>query len=202
MYLIDARNMEDTKLIRPSVYFGCKRSLWSSTANRCTGALKQENICRKKLEASKSEYCIHRHSSIHTDHLLIYIYIYIYIKRNAESPTVNPPKDRDTILPLPSVRCSTFLPTKGVQPESSWLAFNRHPSRIPNCIPSILASRIPSRKIWGPVPWIRSGSPRVSTSKIHNSPSANQSTARSLLLKAWTKKLQVFLCVLDRASLW
>jgi len=39
MYLINARNLENIKLIRPTVYWGCKRSLWSSTANRCTGAL-------------------------------------------------------------------------------------------------------------------------------------------------------------------
>lgn len=58
MYLINARNMEDIKLSRPTVYYGRKRRLLSSTANRRTEALKQENICGKKLEFSKSEYYI------------------------------------------------------------------------------------------------------------------------------------------------
>ena len=144
MYLINAKNRKIyVKLIRPTVYYGCKRSLWSSTANKGTGALKQENTWHEKLELSKSEYCRKRHPSIHTDHLVI------TEKRNAESPTVNPPKDRDTILPVPRVRCSALLPTEGAQPDSFWLAFNRHPFRIPTCIPTVLAFRIPSRKIWG-----------------------------------------------------
>jgi uncharacterized protein YpiB (UPF0302 family) len=44
MYLINARNMEDIKLIKPTVLYGCKRGLWCSTANSHTGAFKQENI--------------------------------------------------------------------------------------------------------------------------------------------------------------
>jgi hypothetical protein len=44
MYLINVRNMEDLKLIKPTVFHGCKRSLLCSTANSRTGVFKQENI--------------------------------------------------------------------------------------------------------------------------------------------------------------
>ena len=172
MYLINARNMEDITLIRPTVYYGRKRRLLSSTANRRTEALKQEKFAARSLNSVSLNITFHSRRSF----------------GNIRKIKCRILKSKPTERPPHCSPCSALLQTKGAQPKNFWLALNNHSFRIPTWIMTILAFRNPSRKIWGPSAINYAPAPPASNSKIHYSPSAIQTRAHSLLLKALIKK--------------